>query len=408
MCAQQVLTVTAWYRLLSPRPDPHQQHIYRALVGTLVCEMMQHRAARLGQRAFSAVETVMRHPQQSSRKAMFQVATRSIALCERGTLLLEPCLGMFGRSRYFHTSQVVPQQLGFLSRCACTRSTSSDSSSSTIDGKYDASSRGSSNEHVTLLSPDEAGALPPLSARDLTLYVRCSDGNERAVDVLVVRGAAGGLTAYENSCPHQGGPLNASPGGELFFDRRAVRRRDRGSRQASANPLAAAERVLVCSRHGAQFLPEDGLCVRGPCAGYALHGVNIAEGGSGSVSGVTITLAEAIRTAIAGGRLVSAEIGEHAEHHAADTNHSRPCVKVVLHPKSLDAAVIEMDNPSNNAATLASSSSVAARATPIAAKPAYYPMPRTPAPLDTDGVTRCTWDGELGCWREASGRVRFR
>ena len=63
-----------------PRPDPHQQHIYRALVGTLVCEMMQHRAARLGQRAFSAVETVMRHPQQSSRKAMFQVATRSIAL----------------------------------------------------------------------------------------------------------------------------------------------------------------------------------------------------------------------------------------------------------------------------------------------------------------------------------------
>ena len=39
---------------------------------------------------------------------------------------------------------------------------------------------------------------------------------------------------------------------------------------------------------------------------------------------------------------------------------------------------------------------------------AIYPQPRTPAPLEADGVTRCTWDGELGCWRASDGSVRLR
>jgi nitrite reductase/ring-hydroxylating ferredoxin subunit len=62
------------------------------------------------------------------------------------------------------------------------------------------------------------------------------------------------LKGYLNSCPHIGMPLDWTP--DKFF--------------------AADDRHLICATHGALFLPEDGMCVVGPCHGEALEKVEIA------------------------------------------------------------------------------------------------------------------------------------
>lgn len=54
--------------------------------------------------------------------------------------------------------------------------------------------------------------------------------------------------AYQNQCPHTGVNLNWQP--NQFFD--------------------IDNKFLQCSTHGALFRPEDGYCVRGPCAGASL------------------------------------------------------------------------------------------------------------------------------------------
>jgi nitrite reductase/ring-hydroxylating ferredoxin subunit len=69
-------------------------------------------------------------------------------------------------------------------------------------------------------------------------------------DVILVR-RDGALRAYENSCPHQGTPLETFPDKFLNED---------GS-------------LFVCSTHGARFRVEDGHCVSGPCEGKALVAV---------------------------------------------------------------------------------------------------------------------------------------
>jgi nitrite reductase/ring-hydroxylating ferredoxin subunit len=43
---------------------------------------------------------------------------------------------------------------------------------------------------------------------------------------------------------------------------------------------------IVCHAHGAEFLPDTGLCVRGPCLGKRLSPVPIAVDGSGDVFAV--------------------------------------------------------------------------------------------------------------------------
>lgn len=58
----------------------------------------------------------------------------------------------------------------------------------------------------------------------------------------------GGVFAYANVCPHRGHPLNLEPDGFLLPD---------GS-------------LLRCASHGALFVPENGLCIAGPCAGRRL------------------------------------------------------------------------------------------------------------------------------------------
>jgi len=61
------------------------------------------------------------------------------------------------------------------------------------------------------------------------------------------------VQAYLNECPHTGAPLDWSPGRFLTVDRK----------------------LIQCAMHGAQFRPEDGYCVAGPCAGDQLSAMPI-------------------------------------------------------------------------------------------------------------------------------------
>lgn len=69
--------------------------------------------------------------------------------------------------------------------------------------------------------------------------------------ILVRRGDK--VHAYVNACPHIGVPLNLLPG----------------------QFLSADGTVILCATHGAAFRIEDGLCLRGPCAGDRLEEVPV-------------------------------------------------------------------------------------------------------------------------------------
>jgi nitrite reductase/ring-hydroxylating ferredoxin subunit len=58
----------------------------------------------------------------------------------------------------------------------------------------------------------------------------------------------GQVSAYLNSCPHTGGPLDWVPDQFLNLD---------GD-------------LIQCATHDALFRIEDGLCIAGPCAGRSL------------------------------------------------------------------------------------------------------------------------------------------
>lgn len=68
---------------------------------------------------------------------------------------------------------------------------------------------------------------------------------------VVRHGAA--VHAYLNRCPHLGLGLNWSP--HQFLD--------------------TAGELIQCATHGALFRPQDGHCVRGPCAGQALQALPV-------------------------------------------------------------------------------------------------------------------------------------
>ncbi|HMW46893.1 MAG TPA: Rieske (2Fe-2S) protein [Cellvibrionaceae bacterium] len=64
----------------------------------------------------------------------------------------------------------------------------------------------------------------------------------------------GEFRAYRNRCPHLNIPLEWQEDSFLCKDTDLVR----------------------CATHGALFLPENGLCVSGPCAGQSLEPLTIA------------------------------------------------------------------------------------------------------------------------------------
>ena len=71
--------------------------------------------------------------------------------------------------------------------------------------------------------------------------------------IILLRLRDGMLTAWRNACPHMGIELDWEP--------RRLLTRD--------------GRYLQCTGHGALFRLDDGLCVRGPCAGESLQSVPV-------------------------------------------------------------------------------------------------------------------------------------
>lgn len=64
----------------------------------------------------------------------------------------------------------------------------------------------------------------------------------------------GAYYGYVNACPHQGTPLETFD--DRFWDRSGT--------------------LLLCTTHGAQFRPDDGVCVAGLCRGKFLTRVPLA------------------------------------------------------------------------------------------------------------------------------------
>jgi nitrite reductase/ring-hydroxylating ferredoxin subunit len=81
--------------------------------------------------------------------------------------------------------------------------------------------------------------------------VATPDGNAQA---FVVR-YGGRVYAYLNRCAHIGIELDWNAG--EFFDESGL--------------------YLICTTHGATYLPESGACVAGPCRGARLHRLDVCE-----------------------------------------------------------------------------------------------------------------------------------
>lgn len=101
----------------------------------------------------------------------------------------------------------------------------------------------------------DADALAP--GQTARFQLRRGDGSlEGTLDGFVVN-VGGVLHAYVNRCPHAGTPLDLNREGFLGEDGRHI----------------------VCSRHGAVFTPETGLCVEGPCPGASLERLSVSRVG---------------------------------------------------------------------------------------------------------------------------------
>ncbi|MDN5005592.1 Rieske (2Fe-2S) protein [Bradyrhizobium sp. GCM10027634] len=80
------------------------------------------------------------------------------------------------------------------------------------------------------------------------------DPHESGEDTMFVVRQGGVLQAWRNACPHiDGAPMAWRKDAYLNAD---------GSR-------------IVCHAHGAEFLPDSGICVQGPCVGKKLTAVPI-------------------------------------------------------------------------------------------------------------------------------------
>ncbi len=96
-----------------------------------------------------------------------------------------------------------------------------------------------------------------------------AEPGSRGFEVTGIHGVAlfvvrkdGGVYAYRNKCPHTGAPLEWQPDQFLDLDRS----------------------FIECAMHGALFRADNGLCLRGPCAGQSLTPLAVRlEGGRVSV-----------------------------------------------------------------------------------------------------------------------------
>ena len=87
------------------------------------------------------------------------------------------------------------------------------------------------------------------------------DVHDEGSDRLFVVRHQGGLHAWRNACPHNGTPM--------------AWQRD--------EYLDASGTLVMCHTHGAQFKPDTGLCVRGPCLGKMLTRETVTIDAAGDV-----------------------------------------------------------------------------------------------------------------------------
>lgn len=88
------------------------------------------------------------------------------------------------------------------------------------------------------------------------------DPDDEGQDLIFVVRALGVLSAWRDACPH----VNGAP---------MAWRKD--------GYLNAEATRIVCHAHGAEFLPENGLCVQGPCIGRRLAAVSIEVSENGEL-----------------------------------------------------------------------------------------------------------------------------
>lgn len=87
------------------------------------------------------------------------------------------------------------------------------------------------------------------------------DPTEVGADTIFVVRWEASLHGWRNSCPHLDVPMHY--------------RKDRF--------MSADGQRIVCYAHGAQFRPDDGLCVLGPCQGQSLQPVVLRVDDKGDV-----------------------------------------------------------------------------------------------------------------------------
>jgi len=81
-------------------------------------------------------------------------------------------------------------------------------------------------------------------------------------DTLFLVRVGGILRGWRNACPH----IDGAP---MAWRKDAY--------------LNAAGTLIVCHAHGAEFSPETGLCLRGPCQGLSLERMRLELAGDGTV-----------------------------------------------------------------------------------------------------------------------------
>ena len=96
--------------------------------------------------------------------------------------------------------------------------------------------------------------IEPGGAKAFSLSRITGAGENRPFPIVIVRKNAKDFFGYVNACPHEGIWLNIGSG--TFFD--------------------TDKKSLRCSRHGARFETETGICTDGPCQGASLEPLALA------------------------------------------------------------------------------------------------------------------------------------
>lgn len=102
--------------------------------------------------------------------------------------------------------------------------------------------------------PDAAALIPLCAADEIAEGASGGfDPDDDGQDSIFVVRTAGTIRAWRDACPHAG--VSMALRKDIYLNAQATR--------------------IVCHAHGAEFLPDSGLCVQGPCVGRRLTAVAV-------------------------------------------------------------------------------------------------------------------------------------